>query len=117
MTVYSESELELNAKERLGEDKTTVKRDLHTLKDWIRKSPHLQNIRQGVNAMFDPFVFIFMLCLDDSHLLMFLRGCKFSIERTKEKLDLFYACKSSLGHWFQDWNIDSPLFQKMLNCG
>ena len=48
---------------------------------------------------------------------MFLRGCKFSLERTKDKLDLFYACKSSLGSWFQDWNMDAPLFQKMLNCG
>ena len=100
MTIFTDSELELMAKENLGEDKANLQKDLQALKDWIWKSPHLQTIRQ-----------------DDIYLLKFLRGCKFSLERTKEKLDLYYACKASLGSWFQDWNVNSPLFQKMLNCG
>ena len=49
MTVFTESELELQAKEKLGEDKAIVQRDLQSLKEWIRKSPHLQNIRQGLS--------------------------------------------------------------------
>ena len=30
---------------------------------------------------------------DDAKLLQFLRGCKFSLERTKEKLDLYNSCR------------------------
>ena len=33
---------------------------------------------------------------DDAKLLQFLRGCKFSLERTKEKLDLYNSCRSKL---------------------
>ena len=50
-------------------------------------------------------------------MLKFLRGCKFSLERTKEKLDFYYACRSSLSSWFTDWDVDSPLFQRMLKTG
>ena len=31
------------------------------------------------------------------------RGCKFSLERTKEKLDNFHAIKTSMPEWFDKW--------------
>jgi len=99
MTIFSETELETIAKEQIGEDKTAVKNDIAAIKLWIRKSPHLKNIKQ-----------------DDETLLRFLRGCKFSLERTKEKLEFYNACKSNLASWF-DWDAQSKLFQKMLNAG
>ena len=34
-------------KGRRGEEETTIERDLQTLRDWINKSRHLQNIRKG----------------------------------------------------------------------
>ena len=37
-----------------------------------------------------------VFCSDDAKLLQFLRGCKFSLERTKEKLDLYNSCRSKL---------------------
>ena len=48
MTVFSESELETIAREQVGEDKATVKNDIAAIKLWIKKSPHLKNIKQGI---------------------------------------------------------------------
>ena len=39
---------------------------------------------------------LFEMFSDDAKLLQFLRGCKFSLERTKEKLDLYNSCRSKL---------------------
>ena len=55
--------------------------------------------------------------IDDAHLLKFLRGCKFSLERSKEKLDLYNACRSNVPQWFGNWDVESPLFQKFLGWG
>jgi hypothetical protein len=41
---------------------------------------------------------------DDKFLLYFLRGCKFSIERTKEKLDFFNSVRAALPDWFGNWD-------------
>ena len=47
MTILTKEELEISAKNNLGEEKTTIERDLQTLRDWINKSRHLQNTRKG----------------------------------------------------------------------
>ena len=52
---------------------------------------------EGGPARFLHFHKIFISCemfSDDAKLLQFLRGCKFSLERTKEKLDLYNSCRS-----------------------
>ena len=42
---------------------------------------------------------------------MFLRGCKFSLERTKEKLDFHHAVRGGLPSWFADWDPRLPAVQ------
>merc|ERR1712013_185632 len=98
MNKLSEEELEKAANKELGEDKQRLKSDIEALKEWISKTPHLKGIRQ-----------------DDAQLLKFLRGCKFSLERTKEKLDLYNSCRASLPDWFEPWDPSGPIFQKVLN--
>ena len=65
----------------------------------------------------------FQFSVDDSKLLQFLRGCKFSLERSKEKMDLYNSCRSpshpldqhepraTLPDWFFPWDPSSPIFQ------
>merc|ERR1711892_306266 len=100
MNVLSAAELEQIAKDELGENKARIESDLQSLKDWISKTPHLKGIRK-----------------DDAYLLKFLRGCKFSLERSKEKLDLYNACRASVPNWFDNWDVQSTLFQKFLDWG
>ena len=85
--------------------------DLKALRSWLEKSPHLKEARQGatmlhistrfsINCKAKLFCWDLMDLLemfsDDGKLLQFLRGCKFSLERTKEKLDLYNSCRSKL---------------------
>lgn len=71
-------ELAEKAKNELNEVVDTIERDLELIKDWLKKSPHIKGRS------------------DDQFLLCFLRGCKFSIEKVKLKLDLFYTIRSQL---------------------
>ena len=81
--------------------------DLQALRSWLGKCPHLKGARQGVRLNISKR-FWFHLSIefvsveiskfigdvsDDAKLLQFLRGCKFSLERTKEKLDLYNSCR------------------------
>ncbi|XP_026326271.1 alpha-tocopherol transfer protein-like isoform X2 [Hyposmocoma kahamanoa] len=86
------------AKNELNEDPNRLQNDLQSLKEWIAKQPHLR------------------ARTDDQWLLSFLRGCKFSLERTKEKLDLFYACRSTAPDFYRIKHTD-PKFNEILDLG
>jgi len=100
MNKLSEAALKKIAKDELGEDHARLQVDVEALQDWISKSPHLQNIRK-----------------DEAHLVKFLRGCKFSLERTKEKIDLYNACRANVPQWFDKWDVESTTFQQFLDWG
>ena len=47
--VYSKSELDKFAKERLNEDPNRKEADIRSIKDWMNKQPHLkENGRKGL---------------------------------------------------------------------
>lgn len=73
----SSSLASLSAKE-LNETPERLISGLRTLREWIRQSPHL-HVRT-----------------DDQFLAAFLRGCKFSIEKAKQKFDLYYTVRSDM---------------------
>lgn len=84
---------ELNERpERLAED-------LEALKAWAIKEPHL-NVR-----------------LDEQLLVAFLRGCKFSLEKTKSKLDWYYTLKTKYPDYFTVQNPDLPHIKQILKYG
>lgn len=67
------------AADELNETPERLETDLKVLKEWIKQSPHLQKVR-----------------MDDQFLVTFLRGCKFSLEKAKQKFDLYYTVRSHL---------------------
>jgi len=73
---------------------------MENIREWLTKSPHLQPIQQ-----------------DDMMLKTFLRGCKYSLERTKEKLDNFHSIKGNVPEWFDNWDPTLPLAQEILGWG
>merc|ERR1711971_750366 len=92
--VREKDELARVAKTELGEDEGRLAVDIASLRDWVKKSPHLQNIRT-----------------DDAFLTLFLRGCKFSLERSKEKLDFHFTVRGSLPSWFDQWDPRKDSFK------
>ncbi|XP_055707181.1 alpha-tocopherol transfer protein-like [Phlebotomus papatasi] len=69
-------ELAKLAQEELNEVPERISEDIAALKEWIRKQPHLR------------------ARADDQFLVGFLRGCKWSLERAKEKIDSFYTART-----------------------
>lgn len=98
--VWEEEELAEAARVDLGEEPGRMDQDLTALREWIRKSPHLQNIKT-----------------DDNTLKCFLRGCKFSLERTKEKLDFHFTVRGNLPEWFNNWDPRDPKLAKVFQSG
>ena len=72
---------------------------MRALREWIAKQPHL-NART-----------------DDQFLVTFLRGSKHSLERAKEKLDLFYTIRTSMPEIFQDYDPASPRNRELIRIG
>jgi len=97
---WSDEDLMEAAKKDLGEDPVRVAQDLEIIKKWIKKSPHLHSIKQ-----------------DDEFLKMFLRGCKFSLEKTKEKLDFFFTVRGNLPTWFDNWDPRLPEIRNIIKAG
>lgn len=81
-------ELRAIAAAELIEVEERVPADLAALRDWLAKQPHLK-ARQ-----------------DDQFLVGFLRGCKFSLEKTKSKLDHFYTIKTLMPELFASRVVD-----------
>lgn len=71
-------ELAKKAKDELNEVPERLAEDVKTLREWCAKQPHLK------------------ARVDDQNLVNFLRGSKHSLERAKEKLDLFYTIRTSM---------------------
>lgn len=69
------SDLAKIAREELNEVPERIEDDLNTLRTWINQCPYLT------------------ARTDDQFLISFLRGCKYSLEKTKHKLELFYQVR------------------------
>lgn len=85
--------------EQLDEDPERIESDISVLKDWILKQPHL-NART-----------------DDQFLIAFLRGCKYSLVATKNKIEQFYTLKSLIPEMWINWNVDDPKLKKLIQMG
>jgi len=77
-------ELAKKAHDELGEVPERIDEDIETLRTWISKQPHLK-ARQ-----------------DAQFLIAFLRGCKYSLEKTKLKLDNFYAMRGAVPELYKN---------------
>lgn len=92
-------ELAKKAKEELNEVPERMADDVKTIKEWIAKQPHLR------------------ARTDDQFIVNFLRGSKHSLERTKEKLDLFYTIRTSMPEIFTDRDPMMPKNRELIRLG
>lgn len=50
----------------------------------------------------------FFFVLDDYRLLTFLRGCKFSLEKCKKKLDMYFTMRTAIPEFFTNRDVTLP---------
>ncbi|RXG54537.1 Alpha-tocopherol transfer protein-like [Armadillidium vulgare] len=87
------------AKEELHEDPERRQKDIEYIREWLQKQPHIT------------------ARTDDWTILRYLRGCKFSLENTKKKLDMFYTCKNFTPEWYSNRDPLDPKIAEILSLG
>jgi hypothetical protein len=88
-----------NAKKNVNEEPKRRAADVQAIREWLKKQPHIKG---------DP---------DDQTLVSFLRGCKWSLERTKEKLDMYFTMKTALPEFFDGRDFNRKVLKEILNMG
>lgn len=84
---------------REPENGDEITRDIAAIREWLEKQPHLPKD------------------MDDGRLRTFLRGCKFSLEKVKKKLDMYYTMRNAVPEFFNDRDIDRPELKEIMdNC-
>uniref|UniRef100_A0A1B0C811 CRAL-TRIO domain-containing protein n=1 Tax=Lutzomyia longipalpis TaxID=7200 RepID=A0A1B0C811_LUTLO len=92
-------ELAKVAKEELNEVPERIQKDLEALREWIRKQPHLR------------------ARTDDQFLIAFLRGCKWSLERAKEKIEDFYTLRGRMPEIVKERDPLNEKTRELIRCG
>lgn len=87
------------AKNELNEVPERIPEDIKALRAWIDTQPHLNPN------------------LNDQFLVTFLRGCKYSLERTKEKIDTFFTMKTAMPETLANRDPTDPLILELIRLG
>lgn len=77
------------AQTELDEVPERIDQDITAIKEWIAKQPHLK-------------------ARDNDQLIVaFLRGCKYSLEKVKQKIDNFYAMREAVPELYKNRFVDN----------
>nr|XP_046483453.1 retinol-binding protein pinta-like isoform X1 [Neodiprion pinetum] len=87
------------AKNELGEDEAKIEEHIEIITEWLKKQPH-------INAREDP-----------QWIAAFLRGCKHSLEVTKQKLEAYYTIRTHLPELFADRDPKGAKISELLDLG
>lgn len=93
------SSLQAVAREQLHEEPDALRENLDIFKEWIKKSAHLRTRT------------------DDQFLIAFLRGCKYSLEMSKKKLDMFYTLRTHIPEMISDRDPLNEKLQQIIKLG
>jgi len=88
------------AQDELGETEQRLQQSCDIIREWLKKQPHLAKCEIG-----------------DLMLVGYIRGCKFSLEKVKLKLDGTMTLKAALPEFFSGWNPMAPQLQAILKLG
>lgn len=85
--------------QQLFEDQEKIPQLIENLKDFIAKSPHLRSRT------------------DDQFLVTFLRCCKYSLERAKNKIDMYYSLRTHMPELIQDRDTKNLKLSEIMKTG
>ncbi|KAM7345709.1 alpha-tocopherol transfer protein-like [Cochliomyia hominivorax] len=85
--------------EELNEDPTRIDADIEALRTWIQQQPHLK------------------ARTDDQFLISFLRGCKYSLEKAKSKIDKFYTLRTKYPELFTLKEMEEEKIKEYIRLG
>ncbi|XP_057667927.1 uncharacterized protein LOC130900935 isoform X3 [Diorhabda carinulata] len=84
-----------------GKSKESVFRDIKIIKEWLETQKHLPEIPTKS-------IFISIMIKSDNLIEFVLNNCKFSIEKTKQNLDMYYTLRNLIPDMYQNANPSTP---------
>jgi hypothetical protein len=57
----------------------------------------------------------FLHAADNQRIMTFLRGCKFSLEKVKRKLDMYFTMRAAVPEFFKDRDVTRPELKAILD--
>ncbi|XP_043485337.1 alpha-tocopherol transfer protein-like [Leptopilina heterotoma] len=100
LLIHPTEEMSKMIRQELNENVETRDKDLQTIKEWLSKQPHLPELNDE----------------DDNLLMTFLRGCKFSLEKCKRKLDMYFTMRTHVPEFFTKRSISNPNMKEILSA-
>ncbi|KAF5287379.1 hypothetical protein FQA39_LY15917 [Lamprigera yunnana] len=93
------NDLQEKAIKELNEVPSRIEDDVKHIREWLSKEQHLK------------------VKIDDDRILGFLRGCKYSLQRTKEKIDFHFTIRTLVPEFFHIRDPFAPEIQEIINAG
>ncbi|KZC10617.1 Alpha-tocopherol transfer protein-like [Dufourea novaeangliae] len=90
LLIQPSEEMSKQIRVELNEDVTTRDKDVEIIKEWLAKQPHLPKFE------------------DDHRIMTFLRGSKFSLEKCKRKLDMYFTMRAAIPEFFSNRDVTRP---------
>lgn len=115
------TELANVAKTELNENPAKIAEDIEYIRNWLQMQPHIVS-RTGKKStsnidLSQSQTRVFSSIPDDQFLVSFLRGCKYSYEKTKEKLDMYFTVRSAIPEFFYDRDPSYANLQEAISRG
>lgn len=92
-------ELQKVAIEELNEVPERMQADVDLLRSWLSQTPNLKSRD------------------DDQFLVTFLRGCKYSLEKAKKKIEMYYSARTSTPEFFANRDPTDAFLMEIINLG
>lgn len=92
-------DLQIIAETELNEKPEQIHENIAIIREWILKQPHLR------------------APTDDQIILTYLRGCKFRLEKVKQKIDHYYSLKTIAPEIFKDRDPTSAEMREIMEKG
>lgn len=92
-------ELQKIALEELNEVPERLEDDIEAIRKWISQVSYMKSRD------------------DDQFIVSFLRGCKFSLEKAKNKIELFYTARTLTPEFFANRDVNDKKLQEIIDHG
>jgi hypothetical protein len=93
------SELQQVAFEELNEVPERLREDIEAIRLWMSQNTNLKSRD------------------DDQFIVSFLRGCKFSLEKAKKKIEMFYKARTETPEFFANRDVNDKTLQEIMDNG